>query len=59
MHVTRGYTKASASVLALLFAAGLLVGGLVTYYISFQEIKALDDKVAILQNQISAFEGAS
>jgi S1-C subfamily serine protease len=58
MHVTRGYTKASASVLALLFAAGLLVGGLVTYYISFQEIKALDDKVAILQNQISAFEGA-
>jgi S1-C subfamily serine protease len=58
MHVTRGYTKASASILALLFAAGLLVGGLVTYYISFQEIKALDDKVAVLQNQISAFEGS-
>jgi S1-C subfamily serine protease len=58
MHVTRGYTKASASLLALLFAAGLLVGGLVTYYISFQEIKTLNDKVAILQNQISAIEGS-
>jgi S1-C subfamily serine protease len=58
MHVTRGYTKASASILALLFTAGLLVGGLVTYYISFQEIKALDEKVAILQNQISAIEGS-
>ncbi len=58
MHVTRGYTKASASILALLFTAGLLVGGLITYYISFQEIKALDEKVAILQNQISAIEGS-
>ena len=58
MHVIRGYTKASASILALLFAAGLLVGGLVTYYISFQEIKVLDEKVAVLQNQISAFEGS-
>jgi len=58
MRITRGCTKASASLLAILFAAGLLVGGLVTYYISFQEIQALNDKVAVLQNQISELKGS-
>ncbi len=58
MRITRGCTKASASLLAILFAAGLLVGGLVTYHISFQEIQALNDKVAVLQNQISELKGS-
>ena len=58
MRKTNGYSKASASLLAILFAAGLLVGGLVTYYISFQEIKALNDKVAVLQNQMSDLKGS-
>ena len=52
------YTKASASVLALLFAVGILVGGLMTYYISFQEIKTLNDKVAVLQSQLSDLQGS-
>jgi serine protease Do len=58
MRKINGCSKASASLLAVLFAAGLLVGGLVTYYISFQEIKVLNDKVADLQNQISDFTGS-
>ena len=57
MLKSKGYSKASASLLALLFAAGLLVGGLVTYYINFQEINSLSDEVAALQNQVSEFKG--
>jgi S1-C subfamily serine protease len=53
-----GYSKASASLLALLFAAGLLVGGLVTYYISFQQVKTMNDKLAALQNQMSDLTGS-
>jgi S1-C subfamily serine protease len=41
-----------------LFAVGLLVGGLITYYISFQEIKTLNDKVTVLQNQVSTLTGS-
>jgi S1-C subfamily serine protease len=58
MRKPSDYNKAAASLLAILFAAGLLVGGLVTYYISFQEIKILNDKVADLQNQMSEFTGS-
>jgi len=58
MRITSGYIKASASLLALLFTAGLLVGGLVTYYISVQEIKSINDKVLVLQDQISAITGS-
>ena len=58
MREPNGYIKASASVLALVLAVGILVGGVMTYYISFQQIKALDDKVAVLQNQLSELQGA-
>jgi S1-C subfamily serine protease len=58
MRKPNGYTKASASLLALLFAIGILVGGLMTYYISFQEIKTLNDKVSVLQNQVSTLTGS-
>ena len=57
MRKSKGYSKASASLLVLLFAAGLLVGGLVTYYINFQEINSLSDEVAALQNQVSELKG--
>jgi S1-C subfamily serine protease len=45
------------SLLVLLFAAGLLVGGLVSFYINFQEISGLRDDVAELQSQLSVLEG--
>jgi S1-C subfamily serine protease len=49
--------KASASLLALLFAAGLLVGGLVTFYITFQEMTNLRNEVDTLQSQVSELTG--
>jgi S1-C subfamily serine protease len=57
MWKSKGYSKASAALLVLLFAAGLLVGGLVTYYINFQEIHSLSAEVAALQNQVSELKG--
>jgi hypothetical protein len=41
MWKSRGFNKASTALLVLLFAAGLLIGGLVTFYISFQEINIM------------------
>jgi S1-C subfamily serine protease len=52
------HNKASTSLFALLFAAGLLVGALVTFYITFQEMTKLNDEVATLQSQISAVTGS-
>ena len=49
-----GYRHTSTSFFVLLFAAGLLIGGLAVFYITFQEIEALSDRVAILQSQVSA-----
>ena len=57
MHKANGYVKASASLLALLFAAGLLVGGLLSFYITFQEMTNLSNEVASLQSQVSEFRG--
>jgi S1-C subfamily serine protease len=50
--------KASTSLFALLFAAGLLVGALVTFYITFQEMTNLTDEVATLQSQVSQITGS-
>jgi S1-C subfamily serine protease len=49
--------KASTSLFALLFAAGLLVGGLVTFYITFQEMTNLRNEVDALQSQVSELTG--
>ena len=57
MSKSNVYVKASASLWALLFAAGLLVGGLVTFYITYREINALDDKITGLQSQLSGLSG--
>jgi len=58
MYKSNGYVKASASLLALLFAAGLLVGGLLSFYITFQEMTNLSNEVASLQRQVSDLRGA-
>jgi len=41
----------------LIFAAGLLVGGLAVLFITFEETNKLNDQVAALQNQVSALTG--
>ena len=58
MRKSKGYSKASASLFVLLFAAGLLVGGIVSVYITFQEVNSLSNEVTNLQNQVSNLEGA-
>jgi S1-C subfamily serine protease len=49
--------KASTSLFALLFTAGLLVGALATVYITFEEMTQLKSEVQVLQNQLSNFGG--
>jgi S1-C subfamily serine protease len=53
MHKSNGYVKASASLLVLLFAAGLLVGGLLSFFITFQEMTNLSNEVESLKSQVS------
>jgi S1-C subfamily serine protease len=57
MSKSNVYVKASASLFALLFAAGLLIGGLVTFYITYREMNDLNDRVTALQSQLSGFSG--
>jgi S1-C subfamily serine protease len=57
MLTSRGYSKASASVFVLLFVAGLLVGGLVMYYFTYQKVNSLNGKITNLQSRISDLEG--
>ncbi len=57
MRPSNGYAKASTTLLALLFAAGLLVGGMLSFLITFQEMANLSNEVASLQNQVSALNG--
>ena len=47
------------SFLVLLFAAGLLVGSLFTFYINFQEINRLSEDVAVMEGRLSVLLGGS
>lgn len=57
MYASNGYGKTSLSLLALLFAVGLLVGALASFYITYQEMAELSDEVAALQNRVSRLTG--
>jgi S1-C subfamily serine protease len=57
MRKSKAWYKASASLFALLFAAGLLVGGLASFYITFQEVTELRNEVEVLQSQLSDLKG--
>ena len=57
MMEPRGYGHTSTSLFILLFAAGLLVGGLISFYITFQEINTLNEEVAVLQSHLSVLSG--
>jgi len=56
MHPFKRCRKASVSLMALLFVAGLLVGGMVIFFITLNEIDALNDKVVALQSQLSTLQ---
>ncbi len=49
--------KASVSLMLLIFAAGLLVGGLAVFFITFEETNNLKNQVTALQTQVSALTG--
>jgi S1-C subfamily serine protease len=49
--------RTSTGVFVLLFVAGLLVGSIAVFYISFQQVNSLSDQVAVLQSQVSVLTG--
>jgi S1-C subfamily serine protease len=51
------YIKFSSAFLILIFAAGLMVGGIVSCYITFREINSLNNKISNLQAQVSNLWG--
>jgi len=52
LHFSANSRKASASLLALLFAIGLIVGGLAVFYINYKQISSLNSKVTDLETQV-------
>jgi len=47
----------SSAFLLLIFLAGLLAGGIITYYIAFEQISSLRNDVSNLKNQVSKLWG--
>jgi serine protease Do len=50
-------TKASAGILLLLFVAGLLVGGLLIFFVSYRQVTNLNGQIANLQSAVSDLQG--
>ncbi len=51
------YIKFSSAFLILIFAAGLMVGGIVSCYITFREINSLNNEISNLQARVSNLWG--
>ena len=57
MLASRDCTKASASILLLLFVAGVLVGGLLIYFVSYRQVTNLNGQITNLQSAVSDLQG--
>jgi S1-C subfamily serine protease len=57
MLTSQDHNKVSASLLIVLFVCGLLVGGLLIYFVSYRQLNGLTYQVNQLQNQISNLRG--
>jgi S1-C subfamily serine protease len=57
MMNSKSFEKAAASMLILLFAAGLLIGGLGIYYVTYMQVNNLKGEVSNLQTQVSGLSG--
>jgi S1-C subfamily serine protease len=57
VFTSKDYNKASASILILLFLAGLLVGGLLIFYVSYRQVSVLNGQINNLQTAVSNLEG--
>jgi S1-C subfamily serine protease len=56
MLTSQDAAKASASMLILLFVAGLLVGGLLLFYVNYRQVSDLTTQVENLQNKVSILQ---
>jgi S1-C subfamily serine protease len=56
MFSSKRYKEASVTLTALLFVAGLLVGGMVVFYITFNKVTALEGQISGLQSQLSSLQ---
>jgi S1-C subfamily serine protease len=54
---SKGYSKASASIFIILFILGLLVGGLLIYFVSYRQVTSLNGQITDLQSAVSNLEG--
>lgn len=52
------HAKSSWSFLTLVFIAGLVVGGLISSYLTLQQMSSLESEVSNLKNQVSKFWGS-
>jgi len=57
MFSSKDTTKISVSVLMLLFVAGLLVGGLLMFYVNNEQVNSLNGRVDNLQAVVSNLQG--
>jgi S1-C subfamily serine protease len=57
MFMSCNNKKASTSILALLFVAGLLVGGLLIFLAENQQASKLSGQISVLQSQVSEIRG--
>jgi len=57
MFSSKDATKVSASMLMFLFVAGLLVGGLLMFYVNYQQVTNLNSRVDNLQAAVSNLQG--
>jgi len=51
------HIKLSSAFLILIFVAGLIVGGIVSYYITFQQVDSLRNEVSNLRAEVSTLSG--
>ncbi len=56
LSFNRNTTKASASLLILLFAMGILVGGMAIFYVNYRQVNNLNGQISDLRSQVSTLE---
>jgi S1-C subfamily serine protease len=57
MYASEPAKKISASILILLFVAGLLAGGLLMFYVNYRQISTLSTQVTELNTAVNVLEG--
>jgi len=57
MDETLTYVKVSSLILILIFAAGMVSGGIISYLITYQQINKLESKVSNLSARVSTLYG--